>query len=304
MSTRIVQGNLQPYFYFTIPGEDDLTGAVVTCTMLDIDDNVIIDASAIGCYITDVEARQAEYRWQEGNTDLSGTFSIYFTITPDVVGVDPFDTDAFPIEIIANGSDELVTIEDVERQIRFSLSNQSEDIIQLIQAVREQGESVTRRALKPTNKILTLDGFPSGRGIIEIPNAPLRSISSITYFDGSGVLQTIDPSLYKIGSGNNVFPQQLSRVMPVYGESWPSTLDDVDVVTINYVCGYGTVLNSESVYETIELPKAIKQWMLINIANLYNNPETIVVSNVNKQSLVQIPMIASSLIANYKIAGW
>lgn len=302
MATRIVQGNLQPYFYFTISGEDDLTGAVVTCTMLDINDNVIIDASTVGCYITDEITRQAEYRWQDGDTDVSGTFSIYFTITPD--GEDPFTTDTFPIEIIASGSDELITIEDVERQIRFSLSNQSEHIVQLIQAVREQGESVTRRALKPTNKILTLDTFPSGRGIIEIPNAPLRSITSITYFDGSGILQTIDSSLYKISSGNNVFPQQLSRVMPIYGESWPSTLDDVDVVTINYVCGYGTVLNSESVYETIELPKAIKQWMLINIANLYNNPETIVVSNVNRQSLVQIPMIANSLIANYKIAGW
>jgi uncharacterized phiE125 gp8 family phage protein len=301
MSTRIVQGSLQPYFYFTIAGTDDLTDAAITCTMLDVDDNVIIDGLSAGCYITDVDTRQAEYRWQDGDTDAAGTFGIFFTITP--FELTPFDTDVFPIEIIADGSDELITVADIERQIRFNLSNQSEQIIQLIQAVRETGESVTRRALKPTQKVLNLNQFPSGRGVIEIPNPPLRSIESIVYFDEDGVEQTIADSLYRIVFKNQN-PAQPSYVMPLYETAWPVARNDLDSISINYTCGYGTVLTAELVYETIELPKAIKQWMLINVANLYDNPETIQVGNANRLSVVEIPSIANSLIANYKIAKW
>lgn len=297
MSTRIVQGNLQPYFYFVIPGTDDLTDAVITCTMLDVNDTIIIDSKSDGCYITDATERQAEYRWQEGDTDLSGTFVIKFTITP--FELSSFDTEEYLIEIISNGLDELITVEDVERQIRFSLANQSEHIVQLIQAVRENGETITNRALKPSQRVLTLNEFPGGRGLIEIPNPPLRSIESIVYLDSDGVEQTLDPALYKIFYKNNVKPEQPSYVAPIYGTSWPTALYDVDSITINYTCGYGLVLT-----ETIELPKAIKQWMLINIANLFDHPETIIVDNANRLSLIEIPSIANNLISDYRIAKW
>jgi uncharacterized phiE125 gp8 family phage protein len=299
-SSRIVQGLLQPYFYFIIPGTDDLTDAVVTCTMLDVNDVAIVDASSIGCYITDVAERQAEYRWQDGDTDLSGTFNLYFTITPD--GVDPFNTEVFGVEIIASGGDELITVADVEKQIRFDLSNQSEHIVSLIQTVRENCESITRRALKPVQRTLNLNEFPGGRGLIEIPNPPLRSIDSISYLDTDEVEQTLDPTTYKIFFKNNFNPAQPSYIAPIYGTSWPVALYDLDSITITYTCGYGTVLNSEDVYETIELPKPIRQWMLINIANLYSNPETVIVGNVNRLTKVEIPSIANGLIADYKVA--
>lgn len=297
MSIRIVQGNLQPYFYFVIPGTDDLTDAVVTCTMLDVNDNVIIDASSIGCYITDKITRQAEYRWQDGDTDLSGVFVIKFTITP--FELTSFDTESYPVEIISNGLDELITVADVERQIRFSLANPSEHVVQLIQAVRENGETITNRALKPSQRVLSLNEFPGGRGLIEIPNPPLRSIESIVYLDTDGVEQTLDPSLYKVFYKNNIRPEQPSYVAPIYGTSWPTALYDIDSILINYTCGYGLVLT-----ETIELPKAIKQWMLINIANLYDHPETIIVDNANRLSLIEIPSIANNLISDYRIAKW
>ena len=301
MATRIVQGNLQPYFYFTIAGTANLTDAVVTCTMLDIDDTKVINNSAVGCYITDVIERQAEYRWQAGDTDLSGTFRIYFTITP--FEETPFDTDTFTLEIIANGSDEIITVEDIERQIKYNLSNQSDHIIQLIQAVRENCEAITRRCLKPTQKVLNLNQFPGCRGVIEIPNPPLRSIESIVYFDTDGIEQTIDSSLYRVVLKNQN-PAQPSYVMPIYGTSWPTALYDVDSISINYTCGYGTVINSESIPETLELPKAIKQWILINVANLYDNPETIQIGNANRMSVIEVPSIADGLIANYKIVKW
>jgi uncharacterized phiE125 gp8 family phage protein len=302
MATRIVQGSLQPYFYFVIPGTDDLTDAVLSCTMLDVNDVIIVNDSSTGCYITDTVERQGEYRWQEGDTDLSGIYTIKFNIT--LADDSVVETDSFPIEIIANGLDELITVEDFEKQIRFSLANQSEHIIQLIQAVRENGETITKRALKIHQRVLNLNEFPGGRGLIEIPYPPLRSIESIVYTDIDGTEQTLDSSLYKIFFKNNCKPEQPSYIAPVYGTSWPEALYDLDTISINFTCGYGVVLNSESVYETIDLPKCIKQWMLINIANLFDNPETIVIGNANRLSLIEIPTIADGLIADYRIAKW
>lgn len=199
--------------------------------------------------------------------------------------------------------EELITINDVEQQVAFDLSEQPERILQLIQAIREKGEAITRRALKPTTKVLTLDGFPPGRGVIEIPDPPLRHITTIKYYDQDGVEQTLSSTLYRVVI-NNQNPHQPSFVLPAYGEVWPSVLDDVAVVNITYVCGYGTVLNLQSINETINLPSAIKQWMLINIANLYENPETVIVGNANKLAAVDISSIADSLISNFRVYKW
>ena len=132
----------------------------------------------------------------------------------------------------------------------------------------------------------------------------MRYIDSIKYIDTDGVEQTLDPSLYRVISGNNFYPEMPSKILPVYGEVWPDTLNDLSVVTITYVCGYGTILNKEFVYETINLPKAIKQWMLINIANLYNHPETIVIGKTSRLVLIEVPTLADALIANYIIPSW
>lgn len=206
--------------------------------------------------------------------------------------------------MLTEESIDLIEIEDVEFQTRCDLSNQEDYIIQLIQAVREQCESITSRTLKPKNKVMNLDSFPSGRGVIEISDVPLRYIDSIKYFDENNVEQTIDSSLYRIITGNNCFPEMPSTVMPVYGESWPVALNDLSVISINSVCGYGSIINLEGNNETLNLPKAIKQWMLINIANLYNHPETIVVGKTSRLALIQMPTLADSLLANYIIPMW
>lgn len=198
---------------------------------------------------------------------------------------------------------ELLTVADVEGQINFDLTDNSDHILDLIAAVREKGESIMRRALKPTTKTLTFDCFPSGRGVIEIPDPPLRSITSVKYYDGNGVEETLSSTLYRVII-NNQNPNQPSYILPAYGEVWPTTRDDVAVVNLSYICGYGTIEVSTNVFDTIDLPKSIKQWMLINIANLFENPETVIVGNANKLAAVDISSIADSLISNFRVHKW
>jgi len=80
---KIKQHDLQPYYPFSVPEADSLTGATIVCTMVDVlTGTKKIDRQAAGCVITDAASREAEYRWQASDTDTAGKFKIEFEITP------------------------------------------------------------------------------------------------------------------------------------------------------------------------------------------------------------------------------
>jgi len=199
---------------------------------------------------------------------------------------------------------EPITLSDVERQIRVTdLSSEATEIELFIQAVRERAESITRRALVTQSWDLTLDAFPSnnwnfasqggsfGNRII-LPKPPLQTVNSIIYIDSNGDEQTLDPSLYKV-----VSKAEPGYVQPAYGTTWPTVLNDSAVVTINFNCGYGPIDPDTS----LNVPAAIKQWMLLNIANLYESREAIGIAyRETKYDLTE--SLVDNLIENYRIA--
>lgn len=182
---------------------------------------------------------------------------------------------------------EPITQIDVEGQIRLlDLSDESVTIETFISAIRQRAESETRRALNTQEWWLILDSFPSGRGKLEIPLPPLQSVDSIVYFDITNVAQTLDPTFYRV-----VAESEPAYVVPVVNQNWPETINDVGVVTVKFTCGYGD--NSGDV------PAAIRQWMLLNIANLYENRETIAIGN--RFAMVELNTIADSLLVPYRV---
>ena len=189
-----------------------------------------------------------------------------------------------------------ITLADIEAQIRFDLTGQDVHIQSLIDAVGGKGESITRRALEVKTRTLSLNSFPSNRTSIELPYPPFRSITGITYVDTAGDEQTLDPLLYKADLNTSV-PIQPSFIVPVYGETWPETLNDFNAVTITFVCGYGDISGND-----IPAPAAIKQWMKINVADLYEHPESIE-TGVRVQK-VEMSSLSDSLIADFIVAGY
>jgi uncharacterized phiE125 gp8 family phage protein len=157
---------------------------------------------------------------------------------------------------------EPLDVSDVEGQIRVTdLAEERLVIERMIKAVRERAEEITRRALINQEWELTLDGFPSGRTAINLPLPPLQSITSITYTDPSGATQVMNPATYRV-----LLAGEPGGVIPLYGLSWPVAINDVDSVVIKFVCGFGA--------DNSKIPDSILQWMLINIANLYENRES------------------------------
>jgi uncharacterized phiE125 gp8 family phage protein len=237
---------------------------------------------------------------------------------------------------------EPLTISDVCGQIRVDpeyLADQTSVVEGFISAIRGKAEDVTRRALLPQQWSMVLDKFPWGRKPLEIPKPPLISLDSITYLDTTDTLQTLDPSAYRVipDMGN-----EPARVIPIIYTYWPETAQDIATVTINFTCGYTpaysyfdptvayvagayvvylgalyicieattagtvptTVLNWQVVSTPIApaIPAAIRQWMLLNVANLYETRETLRIDL--RAASVDVETMADSLLASYRIYGW
>jgi len=165
---------------------------------------------------------------------------------------------------ITQPASEPIDLTTVEGQCRITdLSAEASTIETMIQAVRERAEQITRRAFVKQTWELTLDGFPYGA--INLPKPPLQTVDSIKYIDTDGVEQTLDVAAYRVLTGG-----EPGAVQPVYGSLWPTTLADLETVKIRFTCGYGPISHDTS----LNVPKAILQWILIQVANLYENRES------------------------------
>lgn len=148
------------------------------------------------------------------------------------------------------------------------------------------------RALVTQTWELRLDCFPRS---IRIPLPPLQSIASITYVDGNGVIQTLDPAAYQVKGVGGLGP---ATVVPAYGTSWPTVRDDAEVVTVRFICGYPSTGGSpEDVGDGI--PHAIRQALLIMVADAFEQRETFQIGSV--ASKVPVTADAEGYLAPYKV---
>ena len=167
------------------------------------------------------------------------------------------------LKVITGPAAQPIAVADVEAQVRASLSAETTLIDLYIKAVTAKAEGYLKRSIITQTLQLSVERFPSGS--IKLPAGPVQSISSITYLDGDGVQQTISSSLYQLGIDDTV--------CPAWGESWPGVRVQPDSVKITYVAGYGLA---------VAVPAEIKAWMLLNVASLYENRETVISGNVSE----------------------
>lgn len=165
-----------------------------------------------------------------------------------------------------------ISLTEAKSHLRVDHSDEDTHIALLINAVTSYLDGYTGilgRCLVSQTWDLYLDEFPSGS--IQIPLAPLISVSSVTYTDTSGAPQTVDSNNYTVDS---ITPP--GWVVPDSTYSWPSTLDAVNAVKVRFVSGYS------------EVPAAIKAAMLLMVADLYENREPVVIGQaVNETRAVQ-----------------
>jgi uncharacterized phiE125 gp8 family phage protein len=123
----------------------------------------------------------------------------------------------------------------------------------------------------------TLPCFPV-ESWIELPFAPVQSITSITYKDGDGNPQTTPGAEYVLSADRDWQP----KVHLAYGASWPAVRDEPDVVRVRAVYGYTAV------------PLPIRQAIVLLAGHLFENREA-----TTEARITEIPFGVSALLEPY-----
>ncbi len=166
---------------------------------------------------------------------------------------------------------EPITLNEAKQQCYIPVSDTDTDMEELlesfIKSARMYAENRMWRQLVDATITYKLDDFPIAyqefkKEIIELPRAPLISVTSIQYETESGT-QTISDSDYRVDTTS-----QPARIEPV--TFWPSANDQINAVTITYKAGYGDD-NSKST-----VPEDIKVGIKMRVKSLYDNRDSAV----------------------------
>lgn len=155
----------------------------------------------------------------------------------------------------------------------------------LITVSREAVENFTELTLAVNDFQMKMDVFPTAE--INLGTWPVNSITSITYTDANGATQTISSADYALDTFSK--PAQITLA---YGKTWPMVRNQPNAVTVTFEAGY----TGDTSPVSNELPKALKQAMLLTITDLYENRGAI----ASKQNY-EIPVMAQYLMIPYRI---
>lgn len=163
---------------------------------------------------------------------------------------------------------EPVALSDIKTHLRLGQGATDEDsyLTILLTAARRACEGRIHRAVVGTAAIATFDSFPSAPiGVplevqqpdalyLELEGGTVASVTTIIYYDGAGVAQTLDPAAYIVD-----LEQIPARVAPL--EAWPIATRRPGAIKISYVVS--------------PLPlddlAAVKQAIFLLIENWYSN---------------------------------
>jgi len=165
---------------------------------------------------------------------------------------------------------EPVSVSEAKTQSRIDISTDDTYIGTLITAAREAAENYTNRAFISQTWEYYLTTFAnSGREFDEIilPKAPLQSVTSVIYTDTDGVSQTLSSSLYTVDAKG-----EEGRIVPAYGQAWPSTRWVPNAVKVTFIAGYGDAGTA--------VPAAIKHAILLMVGQYYEQREDLIVGTI------------------------
>lgn len=119
---------------------------------------------------------------------------------------------------------EALSLTDVKNHLRITASDDDDALRLFIAAIRRKTENYLGKTLVTSTWEYKADSFSEE---IELPMSPVQSITSVSYVDTDGITQTF----------SNIQFDAKGRLKPSFNNSWPSTRDQFDAVTVTYLAG-------------------------------------------------------------------
>lgn len=182
-------------------------------------------------------------------------------------------TEAYSITQSVTPTFEPLTLDEAKAHLRVTFNDDDALIEGYIAAAREYAETHTRRQLCTATYVMRMATLPT---LIELPNPPLASVTSITYVDLAGDTQTLSSSLYTVDPYS--YP---AKIVPAYNATYPAVRGHVNDVTITYVCGTAAA----------SVPVKAKQAILLLVGHFYEQRE-----EVADARLAKVPTAAEALL--------
>lgn len=137
-----------------------------------------------------------------------------------------------PAEVVTGPVEEPLSPLEVRQHLYLPTNETAGDdeLERMIQAAREQWEKDTDMVLIEQTLRMHASGF--GSGDFELYKRPIRSVTSVTYYDSNGDSQTLSTDVYTLNKLQRRLELRINQVWPVV------ELKRYDAVTINYVAGF------------------------------------------------------------------
>ncbi|MBL4757488.1 MAG: phage head-tail connector protein [Rhizobiales bacterium] len=123
--------------------------------------------------------------------------------------------------------------------------------------------------------------FPCFNDAIRLAIDPVQSVTTIKYYDGSNVEQTLSGAVYAL------FADEVGGFITLnVDQSWPGIYSRIDAVTVTYNAGYGAAS---------AVPAPIRQAILMLVGHYYENRET-----ASGMSFEELPFSVAALIKPFR----
>jgi uncharacterized phiE125 gp8 family phage protein len=165
---------------------------------------------------------------------------------------------------------EPLSLDEARAQLRLDGTEEDELVEEYVKAARAWCETYLGRALVTQTWNAHFAGWPAD-GVLELPLAPLQTVSSVKYTTDASVVVTVSASVYRVVSS-----REPGAVILAPNQAWPSeTLDAGLPVVVQFVCGYGATAAS--------VAPEVRQAMRWLVGHLFENREAVTMANVPPQ---------------------
>jgi uncharacterized phiE125 gp8 family phage protein len=145
------------------------------------------------------------------------------------------------LSLVTGPALEPVSLIEAKQHCRVDSTDDDGLIAGYILSARSWAEDLTRRAFTTQTWDYTIDSdWPRMRvGYcdvyrIELPKPKLISVSSVSYVDTNGASQTLATDQYTVNATGIT-----GLIDPAYGVTWPQVRDQMNAITVRFVCGFG-----------------------------------------------------------------